>query len=335
MTVDHKDGFVANGGGQVNNGYGTNQPPNVNLDTGVNVWGNQTGIVGNGAIGVQANGTPTGPGPALGISAFAKPKTADDSTGVLVMAFSEGLSTRGVDATAASTSTSTNPLPTTIGIVGVAEAKEGPATGVFGSAVTESTTALSTGVSGSAITAVSPAVGVSGSAQTENGGSATGVSGSAQTESGRGPATGVPAYAFTENVDSPAIGVSATAATDDNMATTTGVAASATGMVGWGISASGPKGGRFASARLSAQINLVPQGTPDVGTTVPVTPTQFGDPGPILPQVGDVGDFWFSMTGKPGNERGSLWVCVASSTGSASAQWSQVLLGQAFPGQAI
>ena len=90
MTVDHKDGFVANGGGQVNNGYGTNQPPNVNLDTGVNVWGNQTGIVGNGAIGVQANGTPTGPGPALGISAFAKPKTADDSTGVLVMAFSEG-----------------------------------------------------------------------------------------------------------------------------------------------------------------------------------------------------------------------------------------------------
>jgi len=54
MTVDHKSGFVADGGGQVTNGYGTHS---TTLVTGVNVTGNQTGVVGHGPTGVQGQGT--------------------------------------------------------------------------------------------------------------------------------------------------------------------------------------------------------------------------------------------------------------------------------------
>lgn len=54
MTVDHKSGFVAEGGGQVNNGYGNRLPPNVL--TGVNVSGTQIGVIGNGPTGVQGQG---------------------------------------------------------------------------------------------------------------------------------------------------------------------------------------------------------------------------------------------------------------------------------------
>jgi hypothetical protein len=54
MTVDHKSGFVADGGGQVTNGYGTHS---TTLVTGVNVTGSQTGVVGHGPTGVQGQGT--------------------------------------------------------------------------------------------------------------------------------------------------------------------------------------------------------------------------------------------------------------------------------------
>lgn len=50
MTVDHQSGFVAEGGGQVNNGYGNRLP--TNLLTGVNVTGKQTGVIGIGPVGV-------------------------------------------------------------------------------------------------------------------------------------------------------------------------------------------------------------------------------------------------------------------------------------------
>jgi hypothetical protein len=321
QAADHKSGFVAHGGDQVSNGFGTSEPPNVNLATGVNVWGNEAGVVGNGPIGVRATGTPIAGESALGLRAEAKTTgTGTRARAVGVESDAVGVSpmTIGVDSSA--TSDSTNPHSMAIGLIGAASAKKGVATGVVGTASSGSFAEPATGVAGSVVALGSPGIGVSGDASTEV---------------THAPVTGVAGTANSMAQSAPAIGVCATATTGEETSPATGVEATAVGPVGWGISATGPKGGRFASADSSAQLNLVPQVTASLGKAGPVTPAQFENPGAVLPRAGEAGDFWFTITGQPTDpETATLWICVRPPVGTAPAQWSQVLLGQPFPGQA-
>jgi hypothetical protein len=127
-----------------------------------------------------------------------------------------------------------------------------------------------------------------------------------------------------------------------------------TGVMGQG--SNGP-GGSFAATSTSTfpeppQVHLDPHPTGSPGAPSQAMPTQFTNPKGILPQVGAVGDMWFSNDPKATSVSkdapdklqsigAALWICVRASEGHVGrlgfqqAFWCQVLLGTAFPGQAV
>jgi hypothetical protein len=127
-----------------------------------------------------------------------------------------------------------------------------------------------------------------------------------------------------------------------------------TGVMGQGNN--GP-GGRFAATSATTfpeppQVHLDPHLTGRPGATGQAMPIQFINPKGILPQVGIVGDMWFSndpkatSVSKDASDKlltigAALWICVRASegqvgrTGFQQAFWCQVLLGTAFQGQAV
>jgi hypothetical protein len=113
-----------------------------------------------------------------------------------------------------------------------------------------------------------------------------------------------------------------------------------------GVGQNGP-GGRFASSGAPPgppQIRIDPhESTHDPGKPVKANPMEFGRPEDVLPDLGHIGDLWFSFFPKQRSDPhpaviAGLWLCVRPSELSQEdanfepAVWCQVLLGAPVKG---